>query len=482
MDEQLLQVLQNQQALLEALAEKSAGVQLNAGYHQKVPAQFRTANPLHGSSGLFSTPGLERDIITAHIRPYGIGASLPLIPSVYQDPRFGSITGFTAPVGNQPVHACDDAPYAYMKGCNLTARFGRIRYDTNTIDINEVMLKLHRGDFTDLRLRGQLLGMTDIGPKNIDQGQVLNVMTAAEMVTVGVLFERELSRQIWQGSFLIANEFPGLDVQIATGQRDADTNALCTALDSDVKNFNYRMIETNCNLMVTYLSMLEAYLHTNAERMGLMPVQWIIAIRPELWEQLTACWPCAYNTNKCASQSETGATTVIDGREMVTLSDAMRNGLFIDINGRRYPVIKDVGIFEHNNVNNEHLLPGQYASSIYMVPLTIIGGMQVAYREHVDYREAQPDIAFMRGMEGFWTDGGAYNWALEQIKWCYKFAAKTEQRVVLRTPQLAGRIDAVGYQPLQHFRDSDPTSAYHFDGGVSVRPGMSTPYAIWSGR
>lgn len=82
----------------------------------------------------------------------------------------------------------------------------------------------------------------------------------------------------------------------------------------------------------------------------------------------------------------------------------------------------------------------------------------------------------------FWTDNGVYTWALEVVKWCYKLSLKTEQRVVLRAPHLAGRIDHVRYTPLQHLREPDPSSPYWADGGVSIRGGLGTPYAAWSGR
>jgi hypothetical protein len=82
-------------------------------------------------------------------------------------------------------------------------------------------------------------------------------------------------------------------------------------------------------------------------------------------------------------------------------------------------------------------------------------------------------------MNTFWTDNGVYSWAIENIKWCYKLSLKTEQRVVLRTPQLAGKIQNVKYQPLQHLREAFPDSQYFFDGGVSVR-GASTAYTPWS--
>lgn len=463
---QVLAALAGDEKVKESLLKHTAG-------------SVMTANPLHGWNGLFSTPGLERDVITAHIRPTGIASTLPLIESVDESPYYGALTGYTAAVGSQPANACDDAPTGFVKGCNLTARYGRVRFDTNTIEMDKVMLRVNRGDFTDLSLRGRVLGLTDVGPP-MSQDQILNVLTASEMVTVGVLFERELTRQMWQGSFLIPNEFPGLDVQIATGQKDAETGVLCPALDSDVKNFGYNLLSAD---IVTYLSMLEFYVFHNATRMGLMPATWVLVMRPELWLELTAIWPCAYNTNRCGDGLDgSKASVVVDGREMVAERDAMRAGMYLPINGRRYDVITDDGIFEHNNVNNGSLNPGEYASSIYMVPLKVVGNFPATYRNYVDYRKASADVAFLRGKESFWTDNGVYAWALEEKKWCYELAAKTEQRVVLRVPQLAGRIDAIKYVPLQHLRTPFPDDPYFADGGISIRPATQTPYAVWSGR
>jgi hypothetical protein len=324
-----------------------------------------------------------------------------------------------------------------------------------------------------------VLGLTNLVPSGLNENQILNIMTMSEMVTVGVNTERALNTQIWQGTYGTTNQFAGLDSQIATGQMDADTRALCPALDSDVKDYNLADIGTG---IVDYLSMLEWYLRYNAMTMGLDPVTWVVVMRPELWFELTALWPCAYNTTKCAPAVAANSTVFLDGRDNTTERDAMRNGLYIHINGNRYQVVIDTGIFEHNSVNNAGLIPGEYASSIYMVPLTIRGGFPVTYREYVDYRQAQPDISLLKGLEEFfWTDNGAFSWAVEQIKWCYKLALKTEQRVILRAPQLAGRIDNVKYSPLQHLRDPQPSSPYFADGGVSLRGGfgVDTPNAIW---
>jgi hypothetical protein len=475
MDNEVLKLLERQTAAFEALVGEKKDLET------KTPANFSNYTPLHGSGGIFTSPGLEREIVTAHVRPFGLASELPLLPSVYQDPRFGAITGFTETVGSQPDNACEDAPYGYMKACTLTARFGRLRYDTNTIDMNDVMLKLHRGDFTDLQLAGRLLGMTNLPPSGLDEGQVMNIVTMSEMVTVGVNTERNLNNQLWQGVFGVAHQFPGLDVQIATGQTDADSGTACPALDSDVKDFNFDPITGGGRDIVEYLSMLEYYLFHNAETMGLSPVQWVIVMRPQLFFELTAMWPCAYNTTKCSPAVATNGSVVLDGRDNTRERDAMRNGLYIDINGRRYPVVLDTGIFENTNITNANCLPGEYASNIYMVPLTIRGGMPVTYREYVDYRQAQSDVNLLRGNNSFfWTDSGVYTWAYEETKWCYKLSLKTEQRVILRTPHLAGRIDNVKYTPLQHLREPDPDNPYHYDGGVSLRDALGSPLAVWN--
>jgi len=470
--QQTARVLEKVMARLDEVGTKET----NEDSTLKTPAGVHTGIRLHGSSGIF-TGALEREVLTAHVRPYGISSVLPALPSVMEDPRFATITGFTGTTGSEPDNACEDAPYGFMKGCNLTARFGMLRRDTNTIEMDKVMLKLNRGDFTDLVLKGRLLGLTNLVPSGLTEADVLDVITKAEMVIVGVNTERSLSRQIWQGVRTVGTEFAGLDVQIATGQVDADSGVTCPALDSDVKDYNLADLGTG---IVEMLSSMEMYLFNNAETMGLNPVNWVVSMRPDLWAELTAIWPCAYNTNKCSAVVGANSTVFIDGRENTRDRDAMRQGMYIDINGRRYPVILDTGIYEHNNANNANLDPGEYASTIYMVPLTVVGNFPVTYREYIDYRAAAPDVALLNGMQNFfWTDNGMFSWALEQTKWCYKLSLKTEQRIILRAPHLAGRIDNVKYVPTQHLRDSDPSSPYHKDGGVSIRPMLGEPIAVW---
>lgn len=480
MDEmkELLEVIQEQTQAIKELASKPA--EKSAFSATSPTTQFP-----RGAQSLWGNAPVERDIITAHIRPEGLASMLPKLPSLVESPFYGVITGISDDIGSEATNVCDPNPTGYIKGCTLTSQFGRLARDTNVIDIDDVALKLNRGDFTDYRLYGRMLGLENLQPGNITEADMLNVVTKAEMVIAGVNIERKLAKHYWQGS--VANntagggykEPPGLDSQIATGHVDALTNTACTAVDSDVKNFAYDEVGGTGRDIVEYLSMLEFYLRNNARKMGLDPVRWVVVMRSELWFELSAVWPCSYLTHRCATSSGSNPM-VINDNVNVNMRDDMRNGMYIDINGNRYPVVLDDGIFEHSNVNNGSLIPGEYASSVYMVPLTIAGNFPATYIEHVDYRASARDISLLNGKQSFWTDDGMFMWAYEENRFCFRLVTKTEQRIVLRAPHLAGKIDAVKYSPLQHLRSFDPDSPYWVDGGVSTRTSPWSNYAVWN--
>lgn len=468
---ELASMLKKQNELLVSIAEKQESLQKTANTGGNVPL-------LHGNGGLWSNPAIEREVINAYVRPFGIGSQLPLLPTVIEDPRFASLTGYTATTGAEPTEACADAPRGYVKGCLLTARFGMTRRDTGTIDIEKAILQWNRGDTRDLVLRGRVLGMAKLAPSAMNETDMLNVLTKSEMITAAVNAERKLVRDMWQGT-IAGGTFPGLDQQVATGQKDADTGVLCPALDSDIKNFNYDLLGGTGRDIVEFVSSMMWYLEYNATTMGLDPVKFVIVMKPELWFELTAVWPCSYLSNRCKVGSTSTNIAVINDDANVSMRDAMRKGMYLTVNGIDYPVVVDTGIYEKNNVNTATLIPGQYASSIYALPLTIGGGFPVTYREYLDFRRGGSEEALLHSMNTFWTDDGIYSWAIENIKWCYKLSLKTEQRVVLRTPQLAGKIQNVKYVPLQHLREAFPDSQYNFDGGVSVR-GQTGAYVPWS--
>jgi len=449
--------------------------------HQKHTATgIMTAQQLHGLGGVFTQAGAEPEVFSTYVRPQSVSSVLPIFPSVDEDPRYWTLTGFTAPSGSQPTNACDDAPTGYEKGCQLTAYFGLKRFDTQEIEMDKVMLRVNRGDFKDLRLMGNaVIGGTNLMPGGINRDNALNVITKMEMLKTSAYMEMALHNDIWQGT-VAGGSFPGLMYQIATGQVDAATNTACPSLDSDVKDFALNDVCGTGLDIVEYLSSMMYYLENLASSTGMGPVRWVLAMRPQLWFELSACWPCSYLTDRCKNTGRIGQDVVtVQGAEQVSMRDSMRNSLSIPINGVYYDVVLDTGIVENNNGTNGNIPVGQFASSIYAVPITAVGGFPVTYREYVDYRQAAPDEALLRNKQSWFnTDAGMYSWTYLEKRWCYSLSLKTEQRVVLRTPQLAGVIQNVLYSPLQHLREPDYSSSYHVDGGVSLRS-AGTRYAVW---
>ena len=447
------------------------------GLYTKTPAQQGTAAHFHGPGGIFGNTPIEQDVITAHVRPSGIATMLPKVPTVKTDPQYGLITGFTDAYGDEPDNDCDDAPAGYVKGCTLSLPLGSVRRDSQTIEMNDVMQRINRGDRMDLMLHGSLLANIDgMTPGGLSEQQFMNLVVLSEMIGVGVQAERVLSQRYWQGT-VATGQMVGLDYQIATGIKDANDGTLCPALDSDVKDFGYYDVDSTTRDIVEYLSMMEYYLYNNAEKMGLLPVEWAVVMRPQLWFELSAVWPCSYLSYRC---NMSNGTFVINDNVNAQLTQSMRDGKFIWINGRKHPVITDDGIYEHTHTTNPaDLDAGEWASTIYMVPMVIRDGFRVTYIDYKNYNAWAGNLNFLKGMQQFWaTDNGMFTWAMEQIKWCIKFALKTEQRIVLRTPHLAGKLQHVKYSPLQHLRSPYPDSDYFKDGGVSARD-EETLQAVW---
>lgn len=472
---------------LEQLVAAFTAALKDKSLHTKEPASQQTAPLLTQPGGMFAITGLDNDVISLHVSPRGLGAMLPAIPANLDDPRYAFLTGFSDDIGDEAIFPCDDAPTGYMKAGTLTAQFGRVMKQTNTIEIDK-LLHAQRGVNTDIRLMNQVLnGDTGLGLDNMDQGDLLNLVVKAEMVDVGVRFERSFGRMLWNGT-ITANtsgggykEFPGLDSQIATGQKDAENGQLIPSADSLIYNFGNLMVDSEVHDIVEYLSMMEFYLRDLAERTNMGPVSYALTMRPELWFELSAMWPCRYLSYRCVADGG-GQILAINDNNNVNMRDAMRNGKYIDINGNRYPVVVDDGLPELSNGDNGAIPVGSYSSSIYFVPLRARGNFPTLYWEYLDYRKVQAQIAPLgAGIRNvpFWTDGGKYLWVYRDKGYCFDLQAKIEPRVVLRTPHLAGKIQNIRYTPLTHLRSAYPDSPYWRNGGASLRPVAPLGQAVW---
>lgn len=447
---------------------------------------------VHGPGGLFGVRGLARDIVSTHTQITGsLGEVLPIQANNETTPLYPFITGFVRSDTQEKNAVCDDPEEAgQFKTCIQTAVFGRKEFKTRELEITATGKVINRGEFDDLTIVNSPLVnsmgglMQGIYP-NISGDQALKVGREMLMrfIEVGVAFQRWFCPQVYVGNPANSSagggykEFMGLDILIGTNKVDALSGAACPSLYSDVKSFGYKRIDDTAEPDIyRVLSTMLYILQNKARQQNLDPVRHALVMRSQLFWELTRFWPIKYNTD--------GTGTSLAGLdslylENIKMRDAMRAGSYLIINSQQIPVIQDDCIPEENKAQaNAIPVNGGFASDIYIVPITARGGrLRTLFWQYLDFREAA--LPQMAGLPTwFWSDNGVFIWTMGAPKnWCLDAAAQMQPRLILRTPQLAGRLTDVVYVPLQHTDDPLPSQHYHLNGGNRTgRPGPSPYY------
>jgi hypothetical protein len=455
---------------------------------------------IYGAGGLFGVRGLERDIISTHTQIGGsLGEMLPIQSSYDTNPLFPYITGFLRSDQQEKDAVCDNPPpAANFKTCIQTTVFGRKEFKTRQAEINRIGQRQNRGEFHDLQvvnsplveqMGGLMQGFFGLQGQNAIFADREMVMRLLE---VGVSYQRWFCPQVYTGN--PANnsagggykEFPGLDLLISRTKLDALTGTSCPSLYSDIKSFGYRQVDSTVDPdIVRTITTMMRILKSKAASQGLSPVDIRMVMRDELFYALTEIWPCRYITYRCnnidgANIDPIGSYSV---EAMFRMKTEMRQGSFLWVDGVQVPVIIDNCIAEDNNADNQTITAGCFASDIYFVPFTARGGsIRTLYWEYYDYRnDVLPAVGDARAGSFFWSDNGVFLWGLKAPdNWCIELISKVEPRLILRTPQLAGRLTDISYCPLQHIDDPLPSQDYHVNGGVSTGRPAPSPYAEWN--
>lgn len=455
---------------------------------------------VHGEGGLFGVRGLSRGIISTHTQITGsLGEMLPIQSSPDTVPLFPYITGFLRSDTQEKNAVCDDPEEAApFKTCIQTTRFGRKEFKTRELEVNRLGQRINRGEFLDLQLENSPLVnsmgglMRDFFGLNNQAAALAGNDVVMRMVEVGVAFQRWFCPQVYTGNPANSSagggykEFAGLDLLISTTKIDVETGQACPSLYSDIKSFGYKQVSsvTDPDIVRTITTMIRI-LNRRAQQQNLAPVQIAIVMREPLFYELTRAWPCQYNTDGCAAPALTGVSTsiVMNDDFQVRMRDAMRQGMYLLVDGRQVPVIVDDCIPEENHADNGAIPIGGFASDIYFVPLTARGGtIRTLYWEYFDFNGPNAAIPSMNGLpKYFWSDNGTFLWTMLTPKvWCIDLAAKVEPRLILRTPQLAGRLTDVVYVPLQHTNDPLPSQDYFVNGGVVTGRPFPSPFSEWN--
>jgi len=465
---------------------------------------------VHGPGGLFGVRGLKRGVISTHTQITGsLGEVIPIgATGAMRDgatnelnPLFPYITGFLRSDQQEKDGVCDDPPEAAgMKTCISTAVFGRKEFKTRQVEINHIGQQMNRGEFMDLQLEngplvnqmGGLMNSFMGGRMSSAQAILAGREMTLRMLEVGIAYQRWFCPQVFVGNPSNSaagggyKEFAGLDLLIGTNKVDAIAGTACPSLYSDVKDFNYRQVDTSTDpTLVRTLTTMMHILRRKAVQQNLAPVDFRLVMRSDLFYYITEIWPCNYMTYRC-SNPDTANIDPVGSYEVsaaLEMKNSMRDGSFLWIDNMRVPVIQDDCITEETTADNAAIPIGGYSSDIYIVPFAARGGtLRTLYWEYFDYGVGtMPAVQDMRATSFFWTDNGIFLWGVKPPdNWCIEVISKVEPRLILRTPQLAGRLQNVVYVPLQHTDDVLPSQPYHVNGGVATGYPGPSPFSEWN--
>lgn len=461
-----------------------------------------TGNPGHGPSGTFSYPGLGRMVFNAMLLPHlGLQRALPLVISNETNPLYGIMTGVTSTSGSQPTGVCDNFKAAgLMKLCMHSAVYGRMGLDTTVVQVDSVGDVINRGEQIDLQMIGypNLEGSGQSSPQFPPTGDPLRDEAAKRLFEFGASWAREYAHLVYDGdpSNNTAGggyeEYYGLQTLVNTGYRDAVTGTACPAADSIVSDFSNAQITDASADIVGLIQDTFFRLRHIASRAGLPGTRWVMVMPLGMFYRLSEVWAYYYQTRALDALTFNSSVQVtLGGNDVTQARDAMRGNLttrtgqFLMIDGQRIDVILDDALPETETA------PGVFSSDIYILPLTTLNGSQrtlftnaFSYDSANGRQQSAMELArqFAPGDSYYTTDAGTYLWHKKPpSNFCVQLAAVSKQRLILRTPYLASRIQNVGWTPLtEHERSSFTDSAYFVNGGSTAQstyPSFYSPTA-----
>jgi len=480
---------------------------------QKNDPSGAATGPYNSGNGIFFLPYSNNGLVSTLIMPRGgLVEALPVLSSDPYDNinsgLYGSrqwqfdtiMTGITEGDienwANQPTTDCVAGPTGgLVKLCTMVNTISRYRGSIDPVSMYRAGLSLNRLDELPHRLLNTvpafqaLFGTPDTLP---EQSAIIMSEMSRRLFTLLASFRRFFSRQIFSGSPANNNgearQITGVDIHINAGNKfDAFSGAQCIAADSIVLDFNYDPVEGGGTRdIVEYLETAEYNNRINAERMGLTPIDGVLVMREGLFYQLSGAMPIKqYQEVLAALENQNQSTNtriMINATDAQSQRDAMRNNFTLPLNGKMYRVILDDGITESDSTNNANLAAGEFASDIYFVPLTVMGGMPATFFEFYQHANAQA-AGILERITGevytFVTDGGAFRWYIDFSKGCVELTFDFSPWLKCKFPMTGWRVSNVRYTPTLRPRDSHPDSPYFYDGGnisTSSQPSVGVIY------
>jgi len=464
--------MQQQNAVMQALAQALAPY-LQGGVARADGTPVTTYG--YSEGGLFGTCKQDPVLINAMVGPYGYMGKMRWLGTDTENPITQSLT-YIGSSGYGQTTACSACGTPTIKRCAQTTCFGRICQQTEEFAFDELGLRAN-SNVPRLALYGNITDPE--GNVLIAQGTEIQNLFTMHIGAAGYNLRREIGQMIWGGN-PVNNaggywEMEGFDLLINTGKVDALTNVACPALDSTLINFGGLNAGTEGDI-VRAISALIGRIIERIEGAGFNSAEAGIDIvmHPSLWDCVVRAFACAADIDCQMWTAQAGWQTMInDALAVNERYAAMKNGLYLPVMGKNYPVTLDNGI-SYSSVGDE------FQSDIYIITRELPGGPNggtITFGEFQDFNAtAGPALRDLRNWAGYrpinLTDGGRFAVAGQDSGgFCFDAKVLTKPRLRMLMPQLSGRVYDVNCNPT--LDPIDPTGSggsYEVDGGVTYTP------------
>lgn len=475
------------EATLNALVDARLNAILAARFKDSAITPLAIAP--HGYNALWNQPGVEPGVISTYIGPIGLEQALESMGhvqmSMYLNPVFQILTGQTAGSGSEATSVCsEEVPIpGDLKVCNQTYPFGEFTEKSRPIRVDNAGELINRSEPLDLRLLNNPFGdaakIIPTGTQNLFRNKltkaVVELTNDFRRRYAGLLFTGNIVNASYYDSGAYGYQFQGLDKLVNTGYTDTFTQQACSAADSCVVSAAQMNIQNNAAATVQrYVENYRARAYL-AEQVGVTDVEFAFVMRYQKFLALTQVWPCAYETYRCYVTPPVAGSVVVDvsASEQQAMRQAMRDGKYLLIDGKKVPVIIDTTMVELN------IGGGDFQSDTYLLPLrsATLGG-QLLYVDYFNYRGEfgmQAIISQLGPQDEYRVspDGRYAIFFMGGTAFCKQVLMRTRKRLILRAPFLACKFEDEAYAVYVHEREYQPGTSFFEDGGLTSFAGQS---------
>lgn len=403
---------------------------------------------LYESGGLFGRCDGPMQLINALVGPVGFEKVLRWIPSVSQNEFVDAWTSVSE-TGSEQTAACGDCISVALTACAQHYCFGRFCRQTNELQFdrlgvmanNNVPKKALFGNLTDAN--GNIL---------LRQGEIIDDAFVLQAASVGYTLRLKNATMLWTGNPTNNNgqvymEYGGFQTLVNTGKYDAYTQIPCDGLDSYLLDYGNNLLASDGTYSINdWFRRMVLQFMRRAEGAGMdwESANMYIVMSPNMWDGVAKRYACAGIDlcNVTATNNEVSASA--DQAQMRYEEYLTRQAL--PIYGRWYPVVIDSQVPESTGQ------PNGVCSDIYFIT-TAINGEEITFGQYQDFNQTygsvRDEMVRLFGSDDIAiTDNGRYALVRDNSRGCFDLQTYMKPRIVMKMPQLSGRIQNVCHNIL----------------------------------